>query len=105
MSRLLRPPPSQIKVVTREFSDAAAVQVNEVRCRSATRKSGATYEQICGQAFDAGNVRGGADRGAPAHRSPCRGWRQSGAASAAGIGLQQGKEEKRQQLQHRRSPV
>src|ERR1700726_2875051 len=58
MSRHRRPPPSQIKVVTRECSDAAGVQVHEGRCRIATRKSGATDEQICGQAFDAGNVRG-----------------------------------------------
>src|ERR1700716_1834698 len=42
-------------------------------------KSGETDEQICDQAFDAGNVLNGTDRSTAAHDGACRGRRQSGA--------------------------
>ena len=63
---------------------------SRLRCRIAHRKSGETHEQICDQAFDAGNVLDGAGRGAADHRGLCLGQRQSG---AAGLGHQEGKEE------------
>ena len=58
---------------------------------SSRRKSGETHEQICDQAFDAGDVLDGAGRGARAHIGLCRGRRQSG---AAGVGRHQGKKKK-----------
>src|ERR1700722_20316903 len=62
---------SKLSLMAQECCDRPGVQVSRLGCSSTlTEKSGATNEQIRYQAFDAGNVHDGADRGAPAYPCP-----------------------------------
>src|SRR5258708_39637237 len=74
------PPFLSIKTMARECSGTAGVQVSGLRCRIAPW--GDTHEQVCDQAFGAGNVLDGAGRGAPAPPGPCRDGRSSVSAAS-----------------------
>src|SRR4051812_21629033 len=62
----------QFSIVSGECSDHQGVQILTLRCRIAVLATGETHEQICDQAFDAGNAFDGGGRGTRARLGRAR---------------------------------